>query len=457
MTGCQTLARVSYVGDRDFPPYEYIDDQGRPAGFNIRMIQAIAAALGTRIEIQLVPGAELRARRERGTADLFSVGYVSTRAAQFDFLGPTTTVRSSLLMLSGRATYPAGDTGYQGLRIAIQEGTPSLAAFNTLPADERPLIVPTASHRASIALVAGGQVDAAAGAGATLRWHAARAGLTIPVEIPMSSSARPGFSKPQPSTPISASSSVSSGAAATTSWRSSTMSLISRRSNPGGSSWTNTPSTCGCSCGARSAWWSTARVRRVSASRPPSIQECRPGCQRTMIGGSIEVHSVHNEGSTFTLCVTVARAAAPTSTAATAPRTVRTTPSLRVILAEDNPVNQLVQRRLLAHLGYTCDVAGNGLELLDRVAKAEYDVVFLDMQMPEMDGLEAARQLRLRGHTDLFLVALTADVTTETRAACAAAGIHEYLSKPVTVDKLSEVLIRAESLRPMRKAAAATG
>ena len=103
------------------------------------------------------------------------------------------------------------------------------------------------------------------------------------------------------------------------------------------------------------------------------------------------------------------------------------THNLRIIVAEDHPVNQLVQRRMLKQLGYQCSLVENGAELLQALEQQEYDLCLLDIQMPVMDGLEAARELRRRGHDAVRLVALTADVTTETRDACAAAGIDEYL------------------------------
>src|SRR5918995_809779 len=96
-------APLVYVGDRDFPPYEYIDDQNQPGGFNIQVVRALARELGVAIEIRLVPWVEARQARESGRADLFSAGYIPARSDQFDFLAATTTIRSSILMRPGRA------------------------------------------------------------------------------------------------------------------------------------------------------------------------------------------------------------------------------------------------------------------------------------------------------------------------------------------------------------------
>lgn len=121
---------------------------------------------------------------------------------------------------------------------------------------------------------------------------------------------------------------------------------------------------------------------------------------------------------------------------------------LRIVLAEDNPVNQLVQRRVLARLGYDCDVVSTGIELIEAFENHDYDVAIIDIQMPIMDGLEAARHLRAAGHARLEMIALTADVTTETREACVAAGIDQYLFKPITVEALSAALAAADARIP---------
>lgn len=176
-----------YIGDRDFPPYEYLDEQKRPAGFNIEVVQALSRELGVPVDIRLLSWADARQARERGAADLFSAGYVPARSDQFDFLAATTTIRSSILMRPGRESYPSTASDVKGLRIAIQDGAPSAAGFDQLPPEERPTIVETPSHRGSIALLVAGQVDAAAGAGAALRWHALDAGIDSPVEISVSS------------------------------------------------------------------------------------------------------------------------------------------------------------------------------------------------------------------------------------------------------------------------------
>jgi len=114
---------------------------------------------------------------------------------------------------------------------------------------------------------------------------------------------------------------------------------------------------------------------------------------------------------------------------------------LRVLLAEDNHINQKVGLALLSRFGYRADVAANGLEALESVVRQRYDLVLLDIQMPEMDGVEAAQAIRkkLKDHCPR-LVALTANAFTGAREQYLAQGFDDYLSKPLLPEALSKVL-----------------
>jgi PAS domain S-box-containing protein len=114
---------------------------------------------------------------------------------------------------------------------------------------------------------------------------------------------------------------------------------------------------------------------------------------------------------------------------------------LRILLAEDNAVNQKLALRLFSLMGYDVDVAANGLEAVDAVERQPYDVVFMDVQMPEMDGLEATRQIRARlPDSGPRIVAMTANAMEGDREACLAAGMDDYVGKPIRVHELLAAL-----------------
>lgn len=120
---------------------------------------------------------------------------------------------------------------------------------------------------------------------------------------------------------------------------------------------------------------------------------------------------------------------------------------LRILVAEDNHVNQQVAQRILERLGHHVDVVGNGLEAVEAVRALPYDLVFMDMQMPEMDGLEATRRIRALPGTvaAIPIVAMTANAMATDRERCLAAGMTDYVSKPVNATRLADVIARVAS------------
>ena len=114
------------------------------------------------------------------------------------------------------------------------------------------------------------------------------------------------------------------------------------------------------------------------------------------------------------------------------------TSSLRILLAEDNAVNQMVALRLLDQLGYRADVASNGLEALEALERQPYDVVLMDVQMPELDGLDASRRICERWPAEVRprIIAMTANAMPEDREACFAAGMDDYVAKPIHPNEL---------------------
>ena len=115
---------------------------------------------------------------------------------------------------------------------------------------------------------------------------------------------------------------------------------------------------------------------------------------------------------------------------------------LRVLLAEDNVVNQKLAMRLLQQMGYRADLASNGIEAIECVERQIYDVVLMDVQMPEMDGLEASRQITRRwpAAERPRIIAMTANAMQGDREMCIAAGMDDYVTKPIRVDQLVEAL-----------------
>ena len=124
---------------------------------------------------------------------------------------------------------------------------------------------------------------------------------------------------------------------------------------------------------------------------------------------------------------------------------------LRILIAEDNLTNQKIALNLLSRMGYTAEVAANGVEVLRQLEERDVDLILMDMQMPEMDGLEASRQIHQRwghGHHP-HIVAMTANAMESDREACFAAGMDDYVSKPIRLPALVAALERgARATRP---------
>ncbi|MDM0015590.1 ATP-binding protein [Variovorax sp. J22P168] len=171
-----------------------------------------------------------------------------------------------------------------------------------------------------------------------------------------------------------------------------------------------------------------------------------------LMGGSMTVESAGpGHGCIFSFSV-LAPAAAPADAPAVA-KQVATDPGmaarhpLRILLAEDNLVNQKLAMRLLQQMGYRADLASNGVQAIESIASRPYDVVLMDVQMPEMDGLEASRTITARWppHERPRIVAMTANAMQGDREECLAAGMDDYIAKPIRVDALVEVLASAKS------------
>ena len=111
------------------------------------------------------------------------------------------------------------------------------------------------------------------------------------------------------------------------------------------------------------------------------------------------------------------------------------------LLAEDNIVSRELEVRLLQRIGHSVDIASSGKEALNAVERADYDLVLMDCQMPDMDGFEAARAMRqLERCRTITIIAMTANAMAEDKARCLAAGMNDHLAKPISVQQLYRLL-----------------
>jgi len=170
----------------------------------------------------------------------------------------------------------------------------------------------------------------------------------------------------------------------------------------------------------------------------------------TLLGGEVGFESKPGQGSTFWFTIRAKASDAarvPTSPVrAFAPKAERVGAGLRVLVADDDLVNQLVAQRMLARLGCDVVVVGDGSLAVERTNEEAFDVVFMDVMMPNMDGITATRTIRSRevreGKSPVRIVAMTASAMHEDQKACRDAGCDDYVAKPVTIAQLTACVAR---------------
>ncbi|WP_242027707.1 MASE1 domain-containing protein [Cyanobacterium aponinum] len=119
--------------------------------------------------------------------------------------------------------------------------------------------------------------------------------------------------------------------------------------------------------------------------------------------------------------------------------------NLQILLAEDNLVNQKVTLSFLKKLGYSADIAKNGLEVLNKIENKTYDIILMDVQMPEMDGLTTTKKIREMSIKQPFIIALTANALDQDQQMCLFAGMNDYIRKPVKINELNQAILKIKN------------
>jgi PAS domain S-box-containing protein len=174
----QTVSKLIYGGDSGFPPYEYLDADGHPQGFNVQLVQAVAREAGIALEIRLAPWQETMAAFDAGKVDFISLGYSDARALKYDLLPPAWTLHQDAIFLNGRAAYPESIEQLGVEIVCVEQGSLMQELLKELPEFRRPVLRPVRSQLDCLPRLAKKEVTAAAGNGLALRLAARQIGLT---------------------------------------------------------------------------------------------------------------------------------------------------------------------------------------------------------------------------------------------------------------------------------------
>ena len=159
-------------------------------------------------------------------------------------------------------------------------------------------------------------------------------------------------------------------------------------------------------------------------------------------GGSISVKSQIDKGSTFSFILSFLKTKAILTTEAEKKGLEIELKNVKALVVEDISLNQLLMKTILDDFGFECDIASNGKIAIEKLQANSYNIVLMDLHMPEMNGFEATEYIRNTMHSKIPIIALTADVTTVDLKKCEAVGMNDYISKPVEERSLFSKMVR---------------
>jgi len=188
-----------------------------------------------------------------------------------------------------------------------------------------------------------------------------------------------------------------------------------------------------------------ANPEQTSQSAGLGLAICSRLCQ--LMGGAITVESSLGRGSCFSVRLPFAVASKSQKKPAQPWPAQAFVPGLRILVADDKRVNQRVLELMLARLNLSVQLVGDGDATLESVRREPFDLVVMDVEMPRLDGISATRQLRREGYSELYIIALTAYSFSPHRQECEAAGMNDFLSKPLRFADLCAALDRFQAWR----------
>jgi len=157
------------------------------------------------------------------------------------------------------------------------------------------------------------------------------------------------------------------------------------------------------------------------------------------MGGSIKVISEPNQGSTFNISLTLEKVKHKTQAKRKTDIVIASKYAVDILLVEDDKVNQMVAKKMLQKFHCNITIANNGQEALDILSEQSFALIFMDIQMPIMDGIKTTQIIR-ESDMNSIIIAMTANATNEDKDKCLSIGMNDYLSKPVQINKLNSIL-----------------